>query len=442
MLKKKLLKLLNSYKPALLLVIFLFLLFSESAFAISLGDPVIVNDTRFTNLGGITTDGTNIYVADYGANKIWKLDANRVVTPLVTVNKPISIAHDGGKLYVITENGGFTYTTAGSQTTPSSFGAGVVKPSDIIVDTNYINISDIAAKNVKRYNKSTGAYVDTIGGPVDNSASDAQSGKFRMPTSLALSGTRLLVSDYDNATTKFTEVQVGGTTPCISSPVGDIGYRVTKPATLATKYNSKIARQDSRYYYYNFCPTMTGTSTGVKPNGYTLCSYTELQTGTCPDSGGYLGYKANVSPDSYEGRPKGFVQIFNGTTFQKAYVLASHRDSTSYFVVTNSVSGIWADGTYLYVIDSQGLKIDIYDDVSNTSFTKGSHNANYTYIPVATDNVYKSTPTQYARYHKAGRKIMPSSLQSSLIVLNDLVKKGSELVVSDAAGRVLYFPIQ
>ncbi len=442
MLKKNLLKLLKGYKTTLLLTIFLILSFNKVASAISLGDPVVVSDSRFVNLGGITTDGTNIYVADYGANRIWKLDSSRVVTPLITINKPISLAHDGGKLYIITENGGFTYTTTGTSTTPSSFGAGVVKASDIIVDSNYINISDISAKNVKRYNKSTGAYVDTIGGPVDSSATDAQSGKFRMPTSLALSGTSLLVSDYDNATTKFTEVQTGGTTACISGITGDIGYRVTKPATLAAKYNSKIVRQDPKYYYYTFCPNMTGTSSGTKPSGYTLCTYAELQSGSCPDTGGYLGYKASVSPDYYEGKPKGFVQIFNGTTFQKAYVLANHKDTLGYYVITNTVSAIWADGTYLYVADSQGLKIDIYDDVSNTSFTKGSHDANYTYIPVATDNTFKSTPVQYARYHKAGKKNMPASLQGALVILNDLVKKGTELVVSDAAGRVLYFPIQ
>ncbi|MCX7991921.1 MAG: hypothetical protein N2999_07810, partial [Proteobacteria bacterium] len=320
MLTQKLLKLQKSKTITLLLTIFLILLFSSGAYAISLGNPTIVSDSRFQSLGGITTDGTNIYVADYGAGKIWKLDASRVVTPLVSVSKPISVAHDGGKLYVITENGGFTYTTAGANSTPN-FGSGIVRASDIIVDATYIYVSDISAKNVKRYNKTTGAYVDAIGGPVDVNATDAQSGKFYMPSGLAISGTKILVSDYINPSDpKFTEGSTGSPVACVSSSVGDIGYRVTKPTKLATKYDGKIARQDSRYYYYNFCPNMQGSSTGTKPDNIQLCSQTELISGSCPDFVG-LGYKSKGAvPDSYEGKPKGLVQVFNGTTLDRSYV--------------------------------------------------------------------------------------------------------------------------
>lgn len=444
MLNKKILNLLKSKKIALPLTIFLLLLFNSGAYAISLGNPVIVSDSRFQSLGGIATDGTNIYVADYGANKIWRLDASRVVTPLINVSKPISVAHDGGKLYVITENGGFTYTTAGANTTPSSFGTGVVKASDIIVDSTYIYIADISAKNVKRYNKSTGAYVDAIGGPVNTSATDAQSGKFYMPSGLALSGTKLLVSDYNNPSNiKYTLAAAGGTATCTSGVTGDINYRVTKPTKLANKYDSKIARQDSRYYYYNFCPNMTGTNTGTKPDNIVLCSQTELINGTCPDSGGYLGYKSTgVVPDSYEGKPKGLVQIFNGTIFDRSYVLKSFKDATNFVIANYTLTSLWADGTYIYTLDSQGMKIDIYDDISNTSFAKGTNDVNYTYIPFANDNLAKSAPAGYGRYHKAGRKTLPTSLQNSLVIYRDLVKKGTELVISDTAGKVIYFPIQ
>lgn len=442
MLNKNILNLLKNKKIALFIIILSVLLFNSTTYAISLGNPTIVSDSRFQMLGGIATDGTNIYIADYGANKIWKLDASKVVTPLVTVNKPISIAHDGGKLYVITENGGFTFTTAGANSTPN-FGSGVVKASDIIVDTTYIYVSDISAKNVKRYNKSTGAYVDAIGGPVDKNATDAQSGKFYMPSGLAISGTKLLVSDYDNPSEiRFAETSTGATVSCVSSSTGDIGYRVKKPTKLATKYDGKIARQDNNYYYYNFCPNMIGSSSGTKPDNIQLCSSTELVNGTCPDNVS-LGYKLKSAvPDSYEGKPKGLVQIFNGTTFDKSYIVKIYKDSTNYYVINYNLVSIWADGTYLYTLDSQGMKIDIYDDISNTSYTKSSSDSNYTYLPFATDNLAKSAPAGYGKYHKAGKKTLPTSLQNSLVIYRDLVKKGTELVVSDTAGRVIYFPIQ
>lgn len=444
MLRTKSLSILKNKKIALFITIFFILLFNSSVYAISLGNATVVSDSRFQLLGGITTDGTNIYVADYGAGKIWKIDASKNVTPLISISKPISVAYDSNtsKIFVITENGGYTFNTTGTSTTPN-FGSGVVKASDIIVDASYIYVADISAKNVKRYNKSTGSYVDAIGGPVDMNATDAQSGKFYMPSGLAISGGKILVADYINLSEiKFTET-TAGLVNCLSGPVGDIGYRVQKPTKLANKYDEKIASETSKYYFYNFCPNKTGTNSGNKPANIALCSLAELINGTCPDYGGYLGYKAiGVVPDSYEGKPKGLVQVFNGTNFEKSYVPQVYRDSTNYYIINHTLTSIWADGTYLYALDSQGLKIDIYDDISNTTYSKGTADSNYAYIPYASDNLYKSEPAGYAKYHKAGKKMLPVELQDSLVIYRDLVKKGSELVVSDSAGRIIYFPIQ
>lgn len=129
------------------------------AISLNLATTPLGEDKGFITPVGITSDGTDTFVADYGANKIYKITmSNFSVTSLIDVEKPISVAFYNSKLYVITEKlGGKIYDSATGADTGITFGAGVTKPTDIVVSSSgVVYVSDVADNTIKTYNSTTG----------------------------------------------------------------------------------------------------------------------------------------------------------------------------------------------------------------------------------------------------------------------------------------------
>ncbi len=55
----------------------------------------------FINPIGVTTDGTNVYVADWGANAVFKVDPSKNVTTFVNITRPVAIAYSSNKLLLL-----------------------------------------------------------------------------------------------------------------------------------------------------------------------------------------------------------------------------------------------------------------------------------------------------------------------------------------------------
>ncbi|RII29792.1 MAG: hypothetical protein CXR30_10790 [Geobacter sp.] len=202
-------------------------------------DATVGTNARFYRPFGITTDGTNLYVADCGNHLIRKivLSSNAVFTlagaagsagaadstdgtgSTARFNLPTQIATDGSNLYVTDFNNstirqivmatGEVTTLAGSAGNTGSVdgiknAARFNRPNGITTDgvNLYVTDSSYASNNIRRIVIST-RYVDTIqgvagdtgAGYVNNSNGTA---KFNGPAGITTDGIRLFVADSLN----------------------------------------------------------------------------------------------------------------------------------------------------------------------------------------------------------------------------------------------------
>lgn len=185
----------------------------------------------FDNPGGITTDGTNLYVADTLSNKIRQIViATGVVTTiagngtagfsdnpvgiLAKFNHPSGITNDGSNLYVadtlnnrirkIALATGAVSTLAGStlgfvDSTPTSIAATFNQPWGITTDGTNLYVADTNNQLVRQIVIST-AYVTTLAGTraVGSNNGAGTSATFDYPRGITTDGTNLYVADTTN----------------------------------------------------------------------------------------------------------------------------------------------------------------------------------------------------------------------------------------------------
>jgi len=185
----------------------------------------------FDNPGGITTDGTNLYVADTLSNKIRQIViATGVVTTiagngtagfsdnpvgiLAKFNHPSGITNDGSNLYVadtlnnrirkIALATGAVSTLAGStlgfvDSTPTSIAATFNQPWGITTDGTNLYVADTNNQLVRQIVIST-AYVTTLAGTraVGSNNGAGASATFDYPRGITTDGTNLYVADTTN----------------------------------------------------------------------------------------------------------------------------------------------------------------------------------------------------------------------------------------------------
>ena len=179
---------------------------------------------------GITTDGTNLYVADYGNHLIRKIvistgavttvagtgssgSANGTGTSASFYN-PEGITTDGTNLYV-TEFGndlirkivistGVVTTVAGTGSSGSANGTGTSasfdEPKEITTDGTNLYVADYGNHLIRKIVISTGA-VTTVAGTGSSGSTDNTTGtsaSFNYPSGITTDGTNLYVADQDN----------------------------------------------------------------------------------------------------------------------------------------------------------------------------------------------------------------------------------------------------
>jgi sugar lactone lactonase YvrE len=182
---------------------------------------------RFDNPIGITTDGTNLYVADKGNHRIRKIVISTgVVTTLAgssegstdatgtsaRFNTPLGITTDGTNLYVadygndrirkIVISTGVVTTLAGSSegsTDATGTSARFNNPVGITTDGTNLYVADKGNHRIRKIVISTGV-VTTLAGSSSGSTNHntGTSARFNAPQGITTDGTNLYVSDNGN----------------------------------------------------------------------------------------------------------------------------------------------------------------------------------------------------------------------------------------------------
>jgi Fe-S cluster assembly iron-binding protein IscA len=200
---------------------------------------------------GITTDGTNLYVADRGNHRIRKIVIdNGTVTTLAgsstgyadnatgtsaSFDTPYGITTDGTNLYVtdhgnhrirkiVIDNGTVT-TLAGSSsgnTDATGTSASFNYPTGITTDGTNLYVSDQSNQRIRKIVISTGV-VTTLAGSGSQGLGDHPTGtsaSFKYPNEITTDGTNLYVADQSNHRIRKIVIDNGTVTTLAGSSIG------------------------------------------------------------------------------------------------------------------------------------------------------------------------------------------------------------------------------
>lgn len=214
--------------------------------------------TKFNTPDGVTTDGTNLYVADTANNVIRQIDkATGAVTTLAgtagatgstdgtgsgaSFNNPRGITTDGTNLYVADTNNNnirkveiatgvvttFSGTGSAGNTDGTGTGASFSGPIGITTDGTNLYVADFGNHTIRQIVIATGV-VTTLAGTAGSSGSTDAIGTaalFTNPCDVTTDGTNLYVADFGNSKIRQISLHAVGLTPA---------YNVT---TIASGFN-------------------------------------------------------------------------------------------------------------------------------------------------------------------------------------------------------------
>lgn len=238
------------------------------------GDGTFQSGTKFNTPGGITTDGTYLYIADTFNDTIRKMNIQTgVVTTLAGVAgsttsqdstdgtgatakfyHPNSITTDGTSLYVSdTKNQEIRKVdpTTGNTTTIVGSSAGLVSPLGLVKVGGYLYVCDSGNFDVVRVdlsNDSTSVFAGDKGnsGEVDAKGTNAQ---FEEPLGITTDGTKLYVTDGLANTIRSINIA----TQQVSTLAGDVSaqppYYKDGTGTAAEFHEPQGITTDGTYLY-------------------------------------------------------------------------------------------------------------------------------------------------------------------------------------------------
>ena len=213
-------------------------------------DNATGTSASFNNPMGITTDGTNLYVADYGNHRIRKIviDNGTVTTlagsssgntdatgTLASFNKPAGITTDGANLYVadfgnhrirkiVIDNG--TVTTLAGSSSGNTDATGTLasfnKPAGITTDGANLYVADFGNHRIRKIVIDNGT-VTTLAGSSSGSADNATGtlASFQFPREITTDGTNLYVTDKNNHRIRKIVIDNGTVTTLAGSSSGN-----------------------------------------------------------------------------------------------------------------------------------------------------------------------------------------------------------------------------
>jgi hypothetical protein len=278
------------------------------------------NDTgtlaEFKNPSHITTDGTNLYVADTDNGLIRKIVISTgVVTTLATeatFYKPYGITTDGTNLYV---------------TTLSQL------IRKIVIDN--ASVTTLAGKSVG----------DAVG--------TGDVARFNGPQGITTDGTNLYVVDSTNKKIRKIVISTGAVTTLAGS--GTVGHADNDNGTLATFTaptgitivgNNLYVTQGSSGYAVRKIDISTGAVTTLAGLGGTLGNNSDGKTGTAARFGRLYGITSD-----------GTNLYVSGYSYNMIHKIVIDNASVTTLVSSLSyLNGITTDGTNLYFVNGQTIR--------------------------------------------------------------------------------------
>lgn len=346
---------------------------------------------RFNYPSGITTDGTNLYVADSENNIIRKVViATGTVTTLAGTAQipgstdgtgatalfsyPYGITMVGTNLYVtdggnqtirkISVSTGAVTTIAGSVGEDGSAnGIGTAarffNPSGITSDTVNLYVADAGNSDIRKIVIATGE-VTTIAGTAGQTGSDDAAGSFAYPLGITTDGVNLYVADTGNSTIRKVVIATGTVTTIAGSAISS---GATDGIGNAAQFNFPSGI------------TVTGNNLYILDENNNAIRKIEVITGAVTTIAGSLGSSASTDGTAATARfnkPEGLTtdgtNLFVADTYNhtvRKVVIATgavttiagsagspgSTDGNGTSARFDLPSGITTDGIYLYVTD-------------------------------------------------------------------------------------------
>jgi sugar lactone lactonase YvrE len=208
---------------------------------------------RFDLPTGITTDGTNLYVTDTDNHRIRKIVISTgVVTTLAgsssgntdatgtsaQFSNPIGITTDGTNLYVadkgnhrirkIVISTGVVTTLAGSSSGSTNHNTGTSAsfntPLGITTDGTNLYVADYGNDRIRKIVISTGVVTTLAGSSSGNTDATGTSASFNNPVGITTDGTNLYVADKDNHRIRKIVISTGVVTTLAGSSSGSTNH--------------------------------------------------------------------------------------------------------------------------------------------------------------------------------------------------------------------------
>jgi len=206
----------------------------------------------FNNPRGITTDGTYLYVADTGNNAIRKIlistgDVSTIVPGSAGFLQPAGITFDGTNLYVSDtgHNRIAQVTTAGTGLN-LLFATGLNAPQGITFDGTNFYVADTAKSNISMVT-TVGAVTTFAGtGTAGNVDATGTAAAFSSPQGITTDGTYLYVADTGNHTIR--KILISSVAVTTIAGTGTAG-NVDATGTSASFYNPSGITTDGTNLY-------------------------------------------------------------------------------------------------------------------------------------------------------------------------------------------------
>lgn len=277
---------------------------------------------RFNTTNGMTTDGSNLYVADTANHTIRK---------------------------VVISSGAVTTLAGLALTSGSADGTGVAArfsyPSGITTDGNVLYVADAGNHTIRKIDITSGAVTTLAGSPGLSGISDGTGSvaRFNSPSSITTDGNNLYVADTVNHTLRKITPLSGALSAMTSANAVVTTLAGTAGATGSTNASGASAR-----FYFPYGITTDGTNLYVADTSNSTIRQVVISTGA--------------------------VTTLAGTAL--TYAAADGAGSAASF---RTPYGITTDGTNLYVADTANYTIrkivissGVVTTLAGTSLTLGS----------------------------------------------------------------------
>lgn len=373
---------------------------------------------RFTFPTGVTSDGTNVYVADSGSNTIRKVNiATGMVTTIAGkagttgfadgigvaarfVN-PDGIATDGSNLYVadsgnntirkiVIATGDVTTLAGTPQASGSTDGsltaARFMMPRGIATDGTNLYVTDTGNHTIRRITLATGE-VTTLAGTAGTAGSTDGIGTaahFNAPRGIATDGVKLYIADSGNSTVRQIVIATRAVTT-LAGTAGVIGHTDGTGSAALFHYPVNVTTDlvnvyvtDVNSFEIRKIAIATGDVTTVAVSLTAGDADGTFSTGTFYSPWGITWEGGNLYTCDSWNRTVRKVAIATGAATRLAgFSPTGYNDGSRASARFNSPSGITTDGSSLYVTDlinSTVRKIAIAtDEVTTLAGTAGTY---------------------------------------------------------------------